>query len=93
MKKSILKKVFTRELTIIIPFATLFFLSCENDEYLYKGSDSIWLSGDPAQEAKEDSVLYSFNSGSSTTITLSAPCAMTSCALSVIFEPNRTPTT
>ena len=60
MKKSILKKVFTRVLTIIIPFATLFFLSCENDEYLYKGSDSIWLSGDPAQEAKEDSVLYSF---------------------------------
>ena len=41
--------------------ASLVIISCDNDEYLYKAStDTIWLSGDPAQEAKEDSVLYSF---------------------------------
>lgn len=35
--------------------------SCENDEYLYKAPlDSIWLTGDASQQAKTDSVLYSF---------------------------------
>lgn len=36
-------------------------ISCENEEYLYKApTDTVWLSGDPAQEATSDSVLYSF---------------------------------
>ena len=46
---------------LLLPLSALLMMSCENEEYLYKAStDSIWLSGDPDQEAKEDSVLYSF---------------------------------
>lgn len=44
-----------------IALFTLLVTSCENEEYLYRApSDTIWLSGDPAQEAKTDSVIYSF---------------------------------
>ena len=46
---------------LLLPLSALLMMSCENEEYLYKATtDSIWLSGDPDQEAKEDSVLYSF---------------------------------
>ena len=49
-----------RVLPLLMPLACLFVMSCENDAYLYKGTDSVWLSGDPAQEATTDSMLYSF---------------------------------
>lgn len=35
-------------------------MSCENDPYLYQGNALIWLSGDDAQSATTDSVVYSF---------------------------------
>lgn len=46
---------------MLIPLSALLLMSCENEEYLYKAAtDTIWLSGDPTQEATADSVLYSF---------------------------------
>ncbi len=60
MNKNIYIKVFIGVFILFTPLASLLFMSCENEEYLYKGTDSIWLSGDPAQQATTDSVLYSF---------------------------------
>ncbi len=40
---------------------TMFALTgCENEDYLYKDTSKIWLSGDIEQEATDDSVFYSF---------------------------------
>ena len=60
MKKVLYKKVSLGVFALLMPLACLLIMSCENDAYLYKGKDSVWLSGDPAQEATTDSVLYSF---------------------------------
>ncbi len=63
-----MEKLIYRRRTILTQIAIICILglavsitSCENEEYLYKGTtDTVWLSGDIMQEATKDSVLYSF---------------------------------
>lgn len=43
--------------------------SCENDPYLYQGTDAIWIAGDIEQNANKDSVLYSFKANGNLTET------------------------
>lgn len=52
--------------SLVLTTACLF-VSCENDDYLYQGTDAIWLSGDSQQNATSDSVLYSFKANGSVT--------------------------
>lgn len=47
-------------LTCGLPVLSLIMSSCENDPYLYQGTDAVWLAGDAAQNANKDSVLFSF---------------------------------
>lgn len=53
----------------LILMATCFFVACENDDYLYQGTDAIWLSGDTQQNATTDSVLFSFKANGNITET------------------------
>lgn len=43
-----------------LPLASCLITSCENDPYMYQGTDAVWLSGDAQQSATTDSVLFSF---------------------------------
>lgn len=45
--------------------AAMVFTSCENDPFLYNSNAKLYLSGDAAQEAKKDSVFFSFKVHSS----------------------------
>lgn len=47
-------------LLAIMGIAAMVFTSCENDPFLYDSSAKIYLAGDEAQEAEEDSVFFSF---------------------------------
>lgn len=53
----------------LVFMAACFLVACENDDYLYQGTDAIWLSGDTQQNATTDSVLFSFKANGSMTET------------------------
>lgn len=59
-----MKSIFSRYKTpaIVLGFGLALALttSCENDPYLYDSNAKLYLTGDEKQEAKEDSVFYSF---------------------------------
>ncbi|MBO5603181.1 MAG: DUF4843 domain-containing protein [Prevotella sp.] len=63
MKTNNIKKVKTAMAALfvsLIPLASCLIISCENDPYMYQGTDAVWLSGDVQQSATTDSVLFSF---------------------------------